>query len=78
MDDDMKESFIKSMENRSLLPSKILSGLGVDPRRMFLRQVIKMQHAAEGMARSKMIPDNEFKPLLLDFPGYVIKKCMEK
>ncbi|MGA2573541.1 MAG: polyprenyl synthetase family protein [Candidatus Methanomethylicaceae archaeon] len=78
MDDDMKESFIKSMENRSLLPSEILSGLGVDSRSMFLRQVIKMQHAAEGVARSKMIPENEFKPFLLDFPEYVIKKCVEK
>jgi geranylgeranyl pyrophosphate synthase len=78
MDEGMKESFIKSMENKGLLPSKILSDLGVDPRSIFLREVIKMQHAAEGMARSKMIPENEFKPLLLDFPEYVIKKCMEK
>jgi len=78
MDDRMKESFIKSMKNKGLLPSKILSGLGVDPRSMFLREVIKMQHDAEDVARSKMIPENEFKPLLLDFPEYVIKRSMEK
>jgi geranylgeranyl pyrophosphate synthase len=76
MDEGKKELFIRGIDKGDFPPSKILFDLGIDVKAIFLTEIIKMKEAAEAMARSELIPENEFKPLLLEFPAYLITKCL--
>ena len=75
MDGKKKASFISRMGSGEL-PSKILTDMGANPRSMFLKEIAKMQACAQRLANSKIIPDSEFKPLLIEYPEYFIRKCM--
>jgi len=77
LDDVTKGLFIARVENDGLSPSKTLSELGIDYRRMFIEEIARMQNLAVSIAESSIVPDNEFKPLLLDAPKYIVKKCLE-
>lgn len=77
MGHEKKASFVSRMDGGEP-PSKILSDIGANPRGMFLKEIAKMQAAAQRLARSRMIPDSEFKPLLLEYPEYFVKKCMSE
>ena len=76
LDDRTIESFTKSLKD-GLSPSKIFSKLNIDAQSVFNEEISKMQHKAENLARGMIIPENEFKPLLLDAPGYIINRYLE-
>lgn len=73
LDNRMIEDFTSSLKN-GLSPSKALSKLNIDTQCLFDREIAKMQRKAENLARSMMIPENEFRPLLLDAPKYIINR----
>ena len=70
------ESFTINLKN-GLSPSTALSKLNIDTQSIFRKEITRMQHIAENLAKSKTIPDNEFTPLLLEAPRYFIDRCLE-
>jgi geranylgeranyl pyrophosphate synthase len=76
LDSRTVESFANGLKG-GLSPSSVLSKLKIDAHRIFKEEIMKMQRTAENLARSKIIPENEFKPLLLDAPEYIINSCLE-
>lgn len=76
LDSSTVESFICGVKDGGS-PSKVLSQLNVDTQSMFTEEITSMQHAAESLARSLIIPENQFKPLLADAPGYIINQCLK-
>ncbi len=65
------ESFIFSLKEGAS-PLSALSGLKIDARSIFDEEIKKMQLIAERLARNMVIPKNQFTPLLLEAPRYVI------
>jgi geranylgeranyl pyrophosphate synthase len=63
---------------QGLSPSEALSTLNIDTQRIFKEEITKMQHTAENLAKNSTIPENEFKPLLVDAPRYIISRCLEE
>jgi hypothetical protein len=43
----------------------------------FNDEIAKMQRIAENLARNMKMPENEFAPLLLDAPRFIIGRCLE-
>jgi hypothetical protein len=76
LDSKEMESFASSLKE-GLSPSSVLSKLNVDVQSIFNEEIAKMLRAAENLARSKLIPETEFRPLLLDAPGYLINGCLK-
>jgi geranylgeranyl pyrophosphate synthase len=76
LDNVTMEFFVSSLKD-GLSPSKALSKLNIDTQCLFDEEIAKMQHIAENLARSMIMPENEFRPLLLDAPRYIISKCLE-
>jgi geranylgeranyl pyrophosphate synthase len=60
-----------------LSPSQVLSLFNIDTRSLFNEEITKIRRAAEKLARSSIIPESEFKPLLADAPRYIIDRCLE-
>lgn len=77
MDRVKKATFISRIDSGEV-PSKILTAIGANPRSMFLKEIAKMQAAAQRLARSKLIPDSEFRTLLLEYPAYFVRKCISE
>jgi geranylgeranyl pyrophosphate synthase len=75
--DGAMDSFARCLK-QGLSPAEALSTLNVDTQRIFKEEITKMQHAAENLVKNRAIPDNEFKPLLVDAPRYIISRCLEE
>jgi geranylgeranyl pyrophosphate synthase len=75
LDDKSMKSLAYSL-NEGLPPSRALSKLNIDTHNIFNEEIARMRCAAENLAKSKKIPENEFRPLLLDAPRYIINGCL--
>ena len=76
LDGRTTESFASCLKD-GLSPSEALSKLDIDTQCLFNEEIARMQHTAENLASSKIIPENEFRPLLLEAPKYIINRCLE-
>lgn len=76
LDNKARKSLAKSLKD-GVSPLTALSKLNVDSESIFNEEIKKMQVKAENLARSKIIPENEFTPLLLDATRYIINGCMK-
>lgn len=74
LDNRTIENFTSGLKS-GLSPSKALSKLNIDTQCLFDQEIARMQRKAENLARNIGIPENEFKPLLLDAPKYIIGRC---
>ena len=76
LDNRTVESFTRGLKD-GLPPSKVLSKLNIDTQSLFNDEITKMQRIAENLAKSMKMPENEFTPLLLDAPRFIISRCLE-
>jgi geranylgeranyl pyrophosphate synthase len=76
LDKDTMESFAYGLKD-GVPPSQLLSTLNIDAQSLFREEITKIRRTAENLARSRIIPANEFKPLLAEAPQYIIEKCLE-
>jgi len=77
LDDATRRSFIGIMKKSPKSLINVLSELNIDAQVLFLDEIAKRLRIAENIARSTAIPENKFKPLLLDAPNYMIDKLLE-
>ncbi len=75
LDSTASKSFVRSLEE-GVSPSNAMAQLKLSAGAIFEKEIRKTQLAAELLARNRLIPENQFTPLLLDAPRYMVERCM--